>query len=119
MKTDNKWRFFNDTFSSGSRGCSGECHCGIMHYDSANQWDIEYHQNMLPQALEAAEASPERFQFHESSIEYLNFNDRLYVAGCRCGMDHFVFTLLNEEKQSILKYYISTKDELSPEGLLT
>ena len=64
-------------------------------------------------AQERAKESPHMYQFNEHAIEYFDFNGRLYVHGCRCGMDVFIFDFLTEEKQRVLSYYKQTQDELN------
>jgi len=115
MKTTEKKGIFNRLFSTGSHGCSGECHCGIIHYDIANSWDDDHHENTLPLAEKSAKESPELYQFQDNSIEYLNFNGFLYVLGCRCEMDCFIFNILNEERENIFNFYNNTKDKVELE----
>lgn len=115
MRTSYKKDAFIQQFSTNTQGCTGECYCGVLHYDAANFWDEDYQENQLPMARKSAESSPEDFQFQDNAIEYFEFNGRLYVAGCKCGMDKFVFGLFNEQKEEILAYFIDTKDKLTPE----
>lgn len=113
MRTVEKRALFNNIFRTGTQGATGECHCGIIHYDSANFWDDDHAENALPSAEQSALEHPERFQFQANAIEFFNFNDRLYVFGCRCGMDDFVFNFLTEEKQRVLTFYKQTQDKLN------
>lgn len=71
MNTGEKKIIFNNMFRTGSHGCSGECHCGIFHYDINNRWDEDYHDNTLPMAEKSAKAHPEMYQFQCNTIEYL------------------------------------------------
>lgn len=113
MNTQQKNTVFLDLFRTKSYGATGECHCGIMHYDACNQWDDDHNESALPQAMESAKAHPERYQFQDNAIEYLNFNGALFVVGCRCKMDEFVFQFLTEEKQRVLSFYKKTQDVLN------
>ena len=117
MKTETKKGIFRKIFSTGSFGCSGECACGVHHYDSSNHWDDD-HENTLANAEEWAKSDPDQVQFHTEAVEYLNFNDNLYVIDCRCKMDEFIFTMLNEQKDSVLRYYLETKDAVAVEDVL-
>ena len=117
MNTAAKRSVFNGIFKTGSYGASGECHCGVFHYDTANAWDDDHEESVLPQAEEAAKTDPARYQFHDSAIEYVDLNGRLYVIGCRCGMDNFMFDFLNEDKQQVLTYYRDSRDELRVEDV--
>jgi len=118
MRTETKLSIFRSLFSTKTYGCSGECHCGIFHYDIANDWDDDYHQNTLPAVQERAKDSPEGYQFHDAAIERLEFDGYLYVIGCRCGMDDFIFRFFNESKSQILNYFVKTKDEVSVDDAL-
>ena len=91
MKTAEKLSKYIGAFTTNTHGCSGECHCGIFHYDTANSWDDDHHDNTLPLAEISAVASPDLYQFQDNAISYLGFDDRLYVVWCRCGMDDFIF----------------------------
>lgn len=113
MKTAIKKSRFIRAFSTNSFGCSAECHCGVIHYDTANEWDEDHHENTLPNAEKLAEESPEHFQFHDTAIEYLDFNGRRYVIDCKCGMTNFIFEFLNEDKESILTYYKNTQEQVT------
>ena len=117
MKTSEKSLVFNRLFKTGSYGCSGECHCGVFHYDNANNWDDDHRDNTLPSAEKAAKEVPGSYQFQTNAIEYVEFNNRLYVIGCKCGMDEFIFGFLLEEKEKILNFYKSTKDRISVEDI--
>ena len=117
MKTTTKQSIFRKIFSTGSYGCSGECACGVHHYDSGNYWDDD-HKDTLANAEQWAKEHPEDVQFHSEAIAYLNFNDNLYVIDCRCGMDKLIFNVLNDQKDSVLRYYLQTKDSVSIDEVL-
>jgi len=113
MKTAEKRAFFNDIFRTGSYGASGECHCGISHFDCTNNWDDDHSENVLPSAEKNAAERPELYQFQDCAIEFFNFNNRLYVFGCRCGMDDYMFEFLTEEKERVLSFYKQTQDRIN------
>lgn len=117
MKTAEKRTVFNGIFRTGSHGSTGECHCGIFHYDCTNHWDDDHAENVLPAAESRAQTNPEQYQFQDNAIEFFDFNGRLYVFGCRCGMDDFMFEFLSEEKQAVINFYLQTKDKLSVSDL--
>tara|TARA_B100001063_G_scaffold28261_1_gene21634 strand:- start:462 stop:815 length:354 start_codon:yes stop_codon:yes gene_type:complete len=117
MKTATKQSIFRKIFSTGSYGCSGECACGVHHYDSGNHWDDD-HKNTLANAEQWAKEQPELVQFHTEAVEYLNFNDKLYVIDCKCKMDALIFDMLNEQKDWVLRYYLETKDAVSVEDVM-
>lgn len=117
MKTAEKRNIFNKIFQTRSYGSSGECHCGVMHYDATNSWDEDHHENVLPEAERNAKINPNSYQLHDSAVEFFNFNGRLYVFGCQCRMDDFMFEFFNEEKQNVLSYYKKTQDEISVNDL--
>jgi hypothetical protein len=116
VKILEKKTVFYNTFNTSTYGSSGECHCGIFHYDSVNQWDND-HNNILLNAQNSAKESPELYQFQDNAIEYVNLNERLYVIDCRCKMDNFIFGFLHEEKENILKFYMETRDRICVEAL--
>lgn len=113
MKTIEKRVIFNNIFRTGTHGATGECYCGIHHLDCANHWDDDHAETVLPSAEKAAQEHPERYQFQDNAIEFFDFNQRLYVFGCRCAMDDFVFEFLIEEKQRVLNFYRKTQDLLN------
>lgn len=115
MRTEHKQSEFNKIFTTGSHGATGHCHCGVIHYDTANKWDDDHHDVILPSAELAAKSEPESFQFHDTAISYVDFNGHLYVIGCKCGMDDFIFNFLKEDKEKILFYYRKTKDRIEAE----
>jgi hypothetical protein len=118
MKTAVKHTTFTNIFSTNTHGCSAECHCGVFHYDTCNQWDEDYHKKELPSAETSAVTNPKLFQFQDNAIEYLEFDGRQYVIGCRCGMTEFMFGFINEDKDKVLKYLIATKDTISVEDAM-
>lgn len=113
MKTKDKLTVFRGFFNTGTHGCSGECHCGALHYDDGNEWDEDHHERTLPNARKAAEEDPKSYQFHDSAIEYLEFNECLFVIDCKCGMDKFIFGFLNENKSNVLSYYKQTQEPIN------
>ncbi len=113
MRTEEKKIVFHGLFRTGSHGACGECHCGIFHFDVSNEWDDDHQNNVLPEAEKNALEHPEMYQFNDHSIEFFDFNGRLYVHGCRCGMDVFIFELLTEDKQNVLSFYKGIQDKLS------
>lgn len=117
MKTSEKLSKFVERFTSNTHGSVGECHCGIFHLDVANKWDDDHLEVILPNAKLAAKEFPDRYQFHDTAIDYLNFNGHFYVRGCRCRMDDFMFDFLNEEKENVLKYYMGIKDRINVENI--
>lgn len=117
MNTKEKRDIFVGLFKTNTYGANGMCQCGISHYDDANQWDPEYHETELPAAKESAKTNPSGYQFHDSSIEYLDFNGALYVQGCRCAMDDFIFNFLTEDKSSIVSFYKKTQDRVTVDDL--
>ena len=118
MKTKIKQHKFWGLFTTNTHGCSGECHCGILHYDTANEWDDDHKDNTLPRVLEAEKEHPELYQLHDTAIAYLDFNGMLYVIGCRCETDELIFSVLNEDKESVLNYYKQTEDKISLDDVL-
>ena len=119
MKTEVKREKFRALFTTNTHGCSGECHCGISHYDIANHWDSDHHDNTLPRVQKAAIESPELYQFQDNAIAYLDFNGFLYVVGCRCGIDNLFFDMLNEDRENVLNYYKQTQDKISLDDVLS
>lgn len=117
MRTASKKSVFREVFGTRSYGCSGECACGVMHYDTAGEWDEEHRNETLPRAREWAKEKPESFQFHDTAIEYVELTGFLYVIGCKCKQDGLLFSVLNEQKQAVLSYYKQTKDEISVEDV--
>jgi hypothetical protein len=113
MKTSEKRGVFDSLFRTGSHGCSGDCHCGVTHYDNGNYWDDDHLENTLPQAELAEKAHPKLYQFQPNAIEYVDFNGFLYVFGCKCKMDDFIFGFLSEEKEKVINFYKHTKDRVS------
>lgn len=113
MNSAKKQSVFTDVFKTGSYGATGECHCGIFHCDTSDSWDDDHSDSVIPAAEESAKSDPQRYQFHDSAIEYVDFNRHLYVVGCRCGMDNFMFEFLTEEKQQVLSFYLNTQDKLN------
>lgn len=112
MNTEQKRSAFNRLFSTQSFGATGECHCGISHCDIAGNWDCDHSENTVPVFIEMETKEPTKYQCHDSAIEYCDFNGHLYVVGCQCKMDEFMFNFLAEEKQRILRFYLNTKDQL-------
>tara|TARA_R110002096_G_scaffold379758_1_gene573746 strand:+ start:1440 stop:1799 length:360 start_codon:yes stop_codon:yes gene_type:complete len=117
MKTSDKHDLFNQLFTTSTHGCSGECQCGVFHYDTCNEWDEDHRLNTLPSAEASAKEFPDNYQFQENAISYVNINGFLYVIGCKCRFDNFIFEFLTEEKQNILSFYIKTKDEINAEDV--
>lgn len=113
MKSAEKHAVFEDVFKTGSYGATGECHCGIFHCDSSGNWDDDHNDSVVPGVEESAKLDPQHYQLHDSAIEYVNLNNHLYVIGCRCGMDRFMFEFLTEEKQQVLSFYLNTQDKLN------
>ncbi len=113
MNSTEKNAVFEDVFKTGSYGATGECHCGIFHCDISDSWDDEHNDSVIPSIEESAKSDPQRYQLHDSAIEYLDLNGRLYVIGCRCQMDRFIFEFLTEEKQNVLSFYLNTQDKLN------
>jgi hypothetical protein len=112
MRTAEKRAVFEKIFRTGTHGSTGECHCGVHHYDSANHWDNDHAEHVLPTAQANAAKHPECFQLHDHAIEYVDFSGRLYVIDCKCGMDNFIFELLVEDQQRILSFYKQTQDHI-------
>lgn len=119
MQTTTKRDIFRSLFSTGTFGCAATCHCGVHHFDNGNQWDDEHMNETLPNAETWAKQNPKQVQFHGEAIEYLNFNGHLYVIDCHCKMDEFIFSFLNESKDSVLSYYLKTKDAVSVEDVIS
>jgi hypothetical protein len=119
MKTSEKREIFDRLFKTGTHGCSGECACGVMHYDSCNQWDDDHQENTLPSAEASAKEMPEIYQFQSNAIEYLNFNERLYVLGCKCHMDDIVFELLHEQSEQVLTFYQQTRPRVTVDDIMS
>ncbi len=117
VRTASKKDVFREVFGTRSYGCSGECACGVMHYDTANEWDDDHHNETLPRVREWAKEKPENYQFHDAAIKYVELSGFLYVIGCRCKQDELLFSVLNEQKQAVLSYYKQTKDEISVEDV--
>jgi hypothetical protein len=113
MKRKEKLAHFLAQFSTRTEGAVGECACGIFHYDTGNHWDVDHEENVLPQAIASEKTHPELYQFHDTAIGYVEFNDSLYVVGCRCKKDVEMFTFFEEEKVKILSFYKETQDVIS------
>lgn len=109
MRKDDKWNKFIDTFYTGTHGASGECSCGVFHYDTANTWDDDHHEYL--EKLEKENDWSMR-QLHDSAICFIDIAGSLYVVGCRCGMDKLLFEFLHDQKDQVLTFYVKTKDKI-------
>lgn len=75
---------FNDVFDSGCGGCIRTCECGIVHFDSYNNWDWE--EDELKTLQRNAKEEPKLFIEHDHAIGTISIGGVEIVQGCPCNL---------------------------------